>query len=67
MIPPAIEQSTREERLDFVLHQWKCLHNCELCGKCHILKGRSETTLFADYIEGKRSYSDIIMEIKKPF
>ena len=67
MIPPAIEQSTREERLDFVLHEWKCLHNCEVCGKCHILKVRSEATLFADYIEVKRSYSDIIMEIKKPF
>ena len=51
MIPPAIEQSTREERLDFVLHEWKCLHNCELCGKCRMMKGGSETTVCDDYIE----------------
>lgn len=37
-IPPDIEQSTREERLAFVQNEWKCLGNCELCGKCHILK-----------------------------
>ena len=42
MTAPSIESSTREERLDYVLNEWKCLHNCELCGKCHVLKGRSE-------------------------
>ena len=60
----SIESSTREERLDYVLNEWRCLHNCELCGKCHILKGRSEEILYADYIDGKRSYMDIILEIR---
>ena len=58
------ESSTREERLDYVLNEWRCLHNCELCGKCHILKGRSEEILYADYIDGKRSYMDITLEIR---
>lgn len=48
MSTPSIESSTREERLDYVLNEWRCLHNCELCGKCHILKGRSEEILYAD-------------------
>ena len=26
---PNIDSSTREERLDYVLNEWKCLHNCE--------------------------------------
>ena len=64
MNPPSIESSTREERLDYVLKEWKCLHNCELCGKCHVLKGRSEDKLYADYIEGKRQYMEITMEIR---
>ena len=64
MKAPDIASSTREERLSFVQDQWKCLHNCELCGKCHILKGRSEEHLYADYIEGKRSYMDITLEIR---
>ena len=64
MKAPDIASSTREERLSFVQDQWKCLHNCELCGKCHILKGRSEEHLYAEYIEGKRSYMDITFEIR---
>ena len=59
MKAPDIESSTREERIAFVQSEWKCLHNCELCGKCHFLKGRSEAQLYADYIEGKRSYMEI--------
>lgn len=64
MSTPSIESSTREERLDYVLNEWRCLHNCELCGKCHILKGRSEEILYADYIDGKRSYMDITLDIR---
>ncbi|MGN0087400.1 MAG: hypothetical protein ACI353_07775 [Alloprevotella sp.] len=64
MNAPPIDSSTREERLAFVLNEWKCLHNCELCGKCHVLKGRSELQLYADYIEGKRPYIDITLEIR---
>lgn len=36
MTPPDINNSTREERLDYVRSKWECMHNCELCGKCHI-------------------------------
>ena len=64
MTAPSIESSTREERLDYVLNEWRCLHNCEICGKCHVLKGRSEEQLYADYIDGKRSYMEITLEIR---
>ena len=64
MLPPYIETSTSKERLDYVLNEWKCLHNCDMCGKCRILKGRSETELYADYINGKRAYKDITLEIR---
>lgn len=65
MPAPDIEKSTREERLAFVQDEWKCLHNRELCGKCHILKGRNEELLYADYIDGKKSYMDVTFEIRK--
>ena len=89
MPAPNIDSSTREDRLDYVLNEWNCLHNCEpmeqreqkpclhglcrvvteedesqICGKCHVLKGRSEEQLYADYIDGKRSYMDITLEIR---
>ena len=64
MIPPKIEQSSKEECREYVLRAWECLHDCESCGKCRILKGRDAETLYADYIEGKRSYMDITLEIR---
>lgn len=64
MTPPSIEQSTREERQAFVIDVWKCLHDCEMCGKCRILKGKDAETLYADYIEGRRSYIDVTLDIR---
>ena len=64
MQAPKIDNSTREERQAYVLDAWKCLHDCEACGKCLILKGRDAETLYADYIEGKRSYMDVTLEIR---
>ena len=64
MQPPNIENSSKEERQAYVLEAWKCLHDCEACGKCHILKGRNAEIVYADYINGKRSYMDITLEIR---
>ncbi len=64
MLAPKIEESTREERRAYVLDAWKCLHDCEACGKCHILKGGDPETLYTDYIEGIRNYLDITLEIR---
>ena len=64
MTAPNTNSSTKEERLDYVLNEWRWLHNCEICGKYHVLKGRSEEQLYADYIDGKRSYMDLTLEIR---
>ncbi len=64
MQPPKIDSSTCEERRAYVQEAWKCLHCCDECGKCHILKGRDAEVLYADYIEGQRSYMDITLEIR---
>ena len=64
MIPPKIEESTKEERRVFVIDAWKCLHDCESCGKCRVLKGKDAETLYADYIEWKRTYMDVTLDIR---
>ena len=64
MQPLKIENSTKEERLAYFLEAWKCLHCCDECGKCRILKGRDVEVLYADYIEGMRIYMDITLEIR---
>lgn len=64
MQPPKIDNSTKEERRTYVLDAWKCLYDCEVCGKCCILRGQDAEMLYADYIEGMRSYMDITLEIR---
>ena len=64
MEAPKIENSTREERLAYVLEAWRCLHDCESCGKCRILKGLDAETHYAAYIDGTRPYIDITLELR---
>ena len=65
MTPPSISTSSREERRAFVAEQWECQNHCPSCGKCAILKGKDPEELYADYIEGKRSYFDVSLEVRK--
>ena len=64
MTPTKPYNSTREERIAYVQEAWKCLHDCESCGKCKILRGKDAETLYAEYIEGKKSYMDVTLEIR---
>ncbi len=64
MKAPDIHNSTSEERRDYVREAWKCLANCEICGKCSILKGRDAEEVYEDYIEGRRSYVEVSMELR---
>lgn len=63
--PPSIAASTRSERLAFVQQQWECIHNCELCGKCHMLHGQNAEDAYAEYILVKRSYMEITLELRR--
>lgn len=65
MTPPKTDNSTKEERRAYVLDAWKCINDCELCGKCRILKGRDVETLYCDYIEGTREYIDVTLDIRR--
>lgn len=62
MSAPEISSSTREERLAFIKEEFRCLHNCEICGKCSFLKGREAEDIYKDYIEGIRSFMEITKE-----
>ena len=64
MTPPKIENSTVQERKAYVQEAWKCLHDCEACGKCRVLRGKDPEILYADYINGTRSYMDVTLEIR---
>ena len=44
---------------------WQCLHHCESCGKCQVLRGRDPETAYADYIEGRASYRDVTLALRQ--
>ena len=64
MSAPKIDNSTREERRAYVREAWRCLHDCEACGKCRVLRGRVAEFVYTDHIEGKREYMDITLELR---
>ncbi|MBR5201266.1 MAG: hypothetical protein IKW31_05910 [Alistipes sp.] len=64
MFAPDIESSTREERLAYVQDRWRCLCNCELCGKCNMLKGRDAEIVYEEYIEGRKTYREITLTLR---
>ena len=60
-----LERKQQYLRRQFVKEQWKCMNHCPSCGKCRILKGKDPEELYADFIDGKRTYMDITLEIRK--
>ena len=64
-LPPKIGESTEQERREYVLQQWECMHNCELCGKCKVLRGRDVEELYAPYIKGECSYVDATVRLRE--
>jgi len=61
---PDISTSSKEERLAFVKEQFTCLHNCEICGRCHILHGRDAEDAYKDYINGMKSFTQVSAELR---
>ena len=62
---PDIDTSTHEERLEYVIDKWRCCNNCEICGKCSILRGRDAEIVYEDYIEGRSSYMEVTLRIRE--
>ena len=50
MLVPKIENSTKEEREQFIKENYKCKANCDMCGLCKVFKGKSAEVAYADYI-----------------
>lgn len=54
-----IKESTREQREEYIRVRYACKSDCENCGMCKVLKGKTPEIAFAEYIEGSKELSDI--------
>ncbi len=65
MIAPDIANSTNEERLNYIKEKYHCINDCDMCGICTVFRNKDPELVFADYIEGKRDFMDILMEYRR--
>ena len=59
MRPPEIENSTEEERREYIKNTFRCTADCDMCGLYTVFRGKDPEVAYADYINGKRVYLDV--------
>lgn len=63
---PDIETSTREQRIAYIKQTFWCRSDCDSCGICQIFHGKDPLAVYADYIDGKRTFREISEEYRHP-
>lgn len=61
MTAPFVRNSTREQREEYIKKKYTCKSDCENCGMCKVLKGKTPEIVFKEYMEGKKDLGDIIL------
>jgi hypothetical protein len=61
---PDIANSTREEREIFIKKTYWCRGDCDSCGICQVFRGKEPLIVYADYIEGVRTFQEISEEYR---
>jgi len=64
MRPPEIDSSSSEERADYIRNTFKCIADCDMCGLCTVFRGKDPEVAYADYIDGRRSYSEVTADYR---
>lgn len=64
MRSPKIDESTEEERRQFIRNTFKCIADCDMCGLCTIFRGKDPEVTYSDYIKGKRDYLEVSQDYR---
>ena len=54
-----IDESTVEERREYIKSRFPCIADCDMCGMCKVFHGKDPERAYDDYIQGRRSFSDV--------
>ena len=57
--PPMIEESSIEERREYIKKRFPCIADCDMCGLCQVFHGKDAELAFDDYIEGIREFDEV--------
>ena len=61
---PEINRSTVDERRAFIKDKFPCLADCDVCGLCKVFHGNDPENAYEDYINGRRSFSEVSGDYK---
>ena len=56
---PSVQESTIEERRDYIKKRYPCISDCYMCGLCKVFHGKDPELAYKDYIQGERSFDDV--------
>lgn len=59
MGPPEIENSTKQERKQYIKDTFWCRGDCDICGICQVYRGQNPVIVYEEYIEGKKTFQEI--------
>ncbi len=61
---PNVDESTIEERREYIKNRYPCISDCDMCGLCKVFRGKDPENAYDDYINGKRSFMDVSADYK---
>ena len=61
---PNVDESTIEERREYIKNRYPCISDCDMCGLCKVFHGKDPENAYFDYINGKRSFMDVSADYK---
>ncbi|MCR4694402.1 MAG: hypothetical protein K5773_03650 [Pseudobutyrivibrio sp.] len=64
MRAPDISSSTKEERANYIKETYRCIADCDNCGICAVLRGKTPELAFADYIDGAKEYFEVAADYR---
>ena len=62
--PPEVENSTAEERREYIRNRFPCIADCDMCGLCRVFQGKDTETAYREYIQGAKSFNEVSMEYR---
>ena len=62
--PPEIDESTVEQRREYIKRRYPCISDCDMCGLCRVFHGKDPEVAYDDYIQGKRSFMDVTSDYR---
>ena len=61
---PEINESTIEERREYIKNRYPCISDCDMCGLCKVFHGKDPENAYDDYIKGRRSFMEVSEDYK---